>query len=65
MANLSKETEEILTKEEQLLMRFYDGMERLIKSDLPDDEKITAAEALYIAYCTAANKKINYELLKH
>lgn len=65
MANLSKETEEILTKEEQLLMRFYDGMERLIDSDLPDDDKITAAETLYVAYCTAANKKINYELLKH
>lgn len=65
MANLSKETEEVLTKEEKLLMRFYDGMERIINSDLPDDDKIIEAEALYIAYCTAANKKINYELLKH
>ena len=65
MAELSEETKESISKSEKLLMRFYDGMERIIKSDLPNDDKMAAAEALYVAYCTAANKKINYELLKH
>lgn len=52
-------------KREQYLIRLYDAVEMMIASDLPKDQKVACIEALYVAYCTAVGKKINYELLKH
>lgn len=49
----------------ELLLRFYERVESILNSDLPKDRKIACIEALYIAYCTAVGKEINYKLLNN
>lgn len=66
MANISKESYEEMDKTNRLLCRFYCNMENLIKAydkGLDRDRFIAAVSALYIAFCGAANKKPDYEIL--
>lgn len=66
MAEISEEQREQIDKMNRLVCRFYCNMEKLIKAyddGLDRDRFIAAVSALYIAFCGAANKKPDYEIL--
>lgn len=63
MAKLDKSQSEELTKFEKHLLRFYDTVEKIVASDLPNERKVACIEAMYLAFCTATGKKPDYELL--